>query len=69
MTIIIILLLGSYPDVFKLEACALSVQEEIDCIAQKWSLKPSPKWNTLLPEKKVSLEYLDQLDINASFSF
>ncbi|XP_066496398.1 probable inactive allantoicase [Tiliqua scincoides] len=44
---------GNFPDTFKLEGCTLSVQEEMNCIAQKWSLKLSPKWNTLLHSRKL----------------
>lgn len=44
---------GNFPDTCTLEACILSIQEEKDCIAQKWSLKQGTKWNILLPVTKL----------------
>ncbi|KAL8172829.1 UNVERIFIED_CONTAM: hypothetical protein K2H54_024840 [Gekko kuhli] len=44
---------GNFPDTCTLEACILSVQQEKDCIAQKWSLKQGTKWNVLLPVTKL----------------
>ncbi|XP_061478825.1 probable inactive allantoicase isoform X2 [Rhineura floridana] len=43
---------GNFPDTFKLEACILSIQEENECVTQKWTPKQSPKWNILLPATK-----------------
>ncbi|XP_077166335.1 putative inactive allantoicase [Paroedura picta] len=40
---------GNFPDTCTLDACILSVQEENNCIAQKWSLEKDTKWNVLLP--------------------
>ncbi|XP_053239596.1 probable inactive allantoicase [Podarcis raffonei] len=44
---------GNFPDTFKLEACILSTEEENEYNAQKWTLKQSPKWNTLVPATKL----------------
>ncbi|XP_044275124.1 probable allantoicase [Varanus komodoensis] len=44
---------GNCPDTFKLEACILNIQEEKECISQKWMGKQGPKWSILLPSTKL----------------
>ncbi|KAM6459249.1 putative inactive allantoicase [Liasis olivaceus] len=45
---------GNFPDTFKLEACVLTIQEEKDCIAQKWASQRGLKWHILLPATKLN---------------
>lgn len=45
---------GNVPDTFKLEACTLSMEEEKEYIAQKWTLKQNAKWIILFPPTKLN---------------